>query len=111
MKDPQSRLTRWALRLQPFDYDLVHRQEKEHVALDMLSRWVPVLTDLIATNSDVEYDDADLKNSDDSHCLKLVNLVTQFSAKYPAYRIEDGLLFKYIRCGYSSLCANAIIRN
>lgn len=40
LKDPQGRLARWTMRLQPYDFDLVHRKGKENVVPDLLSRTV-----------------------------------------------------------------------
>lgn len=38
LKDPQGRLARWALRLQPYDFQLIHRKGKENIVPDLLSR-------------------------------------------------------------------------
>jgi len=41
MQDPTNRLGRWAVRIQGFDLDIVHRKGKLHGNVDALSR--PVL--------------------------------------------------------------------
>ncbi|XP_048526006.1 uncharacterized protein LOC125505723, partial [Dendroctonus ponderosae] len=51
-KDPQGRLARWALRLQPYDFKLIHRKGKDHIVPDFLSRSVPVATEGIASVQD-----------------------------------------------------------
>lgn len=38
MKDPNSKLARWSLRLQAYDFELIHRRGKENVVPDALSR-------------------------------------------------------------------------
>lgn len=46
VKDPSSRLMRWRLRLEEYDYDIEYRKGKENQAADALSRLYP-LTDEI----------------------------------------------------------------
>lgn len=41
LKDPQGRLARWAVRLQQYEFKIVHRKGKEHLVPDALSRAVP----------------------------------------------------------------------
>ena len=34
MKDPDGRLARWALKLQPYDYEIIHRPGSQHLNAD-----------------------------------------------------------------------------
>jgi hypothetical protein len=40
LKDPLGRVGRWVMRLQAFDFDIVHRKGKDNVVPDCLSRAV-----------------------------------------------------------------------
>ncbi len=92
LKDPQGRLARWALRLQPYDFTIVHRKGKENVVPDMLSRSVPISLDSVDAVSN------DFRGTTDKWYQKMLISVVENPGKYPAYRVENGLLYKYIKC-------------
>lgn len=54
IKDPSSRLVRWSLRLQAFEFDIVHRKGILHSNVDTLSR--PVLANQLSIQHDPEED-------------------------------------------------------
>lgn len=86
LNSPSGRLARWSVRLQQYDFTIIHRKGKDHVVPDALSRSVPVI-DLIANSV----------STTDQWYLKMYNLVRKFPAKYPAYQIIDNQLCKYVR--------------
>lgn len=47
LKDPQGRLGRWVLRLQPYNCELIHRKDKEHIVPGFLSISSPISTEAI----------------------------------------------------------------
>lgn len=93
LKDPQGRLARWALRLQPYDFELIHRKGKEHIVPDCLYRSVPVIANTVEQPTQ-----DDFSNTTDRWYLNLLQRVKNYPDKYAKYREDNGLLFKYVKC-------------
>lgn len=93
LKDPQGRLARWALRLQPYDFELIHRKGKDHIVPDCLSRAVPISLDT------VEPADAETPlETTDRWFIALRERIEKSPDKYPQFRIGNGKVFKYRKC-------------
>lgn len=92
LRDPLGRLARWALRLQPYTFKLIHRKGKDNIVPDMLSRAVAVDSAEISDPSSL-----------DKWYNNLLKNVSSHPAKYPNWRVSDGRLFKYLEVRYSKL--------
>lgn len=91
LREPTGRLARWAVRLQQFDFEIIHRKGKDHVVPDLLSRTVPEINTVATTNvSDKWYQNM---------CKK----VRDNPLKYSQWRLSENKLYKYVSCPYPKL--------
>lgn len=93
LKDPTGRLARWAVRLQQYNFKIIHRKGKEHVVPDTLSRSVPIL-DSVDTEGSAPVD---------KWYQSMVARIGKAPLKFPNWRIGDGVLYKYVRPSYVEL--------
>lgn len=98
LKEPTGRLARWALRLQQYDFDIIHRKGKEHVVPDLLSRAVPEINTLAIPNNDRL-----LVTSHDRWYNKMINCVRKNPLRFPQWRVENDKLYKYVAERYANL--------
>lgn len=84
LKDPAGRLARWALRLQPYNFKLIHRKGTLNVVPDFLSRTIASLN--------VEADDF----TGDAEYDELLENILNDPNLYPKYRITDNKIFKNV---------------
>lgn len=99
LKDPQGRLARWALRLLPYDYEIIHRKGREHVVPDCLSRSVPVQegtdsSDPAEFACAIDEADETVYNGTDTWYQKMLRNIKRFPESYPLFRVTGGRLFK-----------------
>lgn len=95
MKEPTGRLARWAVQLQQFDYEIIHRKGKFNVVPDFLSRIPPTEEiDLLQTSVnqilDITLDDLD------PYYLKMQKNIARNPNKFPNWRVKDGFVYKNI---------------
>lgn len=85
LRDPAGRLGRWALRLQAYNFTLIHRKGKFNVVPDALSRCVNVIS-------------AGINRAPiDPWYRRLRDKVELEPTRYPQFRVENDTLYKY--CG------------
>lgn len=87
LKDPQGRLARWALRLQTYSYEIVHRPGAQMVVPDALSRAIAVIEIT-----------KEAKEADDQY-TSLEREVIEEPAKHPMYKVHLGNLYKKNQSG------------
>lgn len=87
LSNPTGRLSRWALRLSMFDFEIIHRRGKFHVIPDALSRSVPVAE---INTLGISLDELE------PWYLKMRENINKSPEKYPQWMVKDGYIFKNI---------------
>lgn len=82
LKDPTGRLARWSLRLQQYDFKIVHRPGKHMVVPDTLSRSVPVIEKILMAK--------------DRWMERLIKNIENNPTKFSNFRVSNGRVLKYV---------------
>ena len=93
LQNPTGRLARWAIRLQPYHFQIIHRKGKDHCVPDCLSRAVPFIKDITPQVMSIE---TTTESTTDRWYLKMKEDVSQNPVNYPTWRVENNVLYKYL---------------
>lgn len=84
IKDPTGRLSRWALKLQAYDFELKHRKGRYNVVPDAMSRVYEAMMINFAT----------IENTSDEEYVELREEIRTNPISYPNFRVENNLVYK-----------------
>lgn len=105
LKDPCGRLGRWAVRLQQFDYKIIHRKGKENEGPDALSR-----SPLPRNEEEESVDLITVEQpSEDQWYNSLKSKVENDPELYPSWKIEGEQLFKLVSMGLGPSQWNRVV--
>ncbi|KAG5889154.1 hypothetical protein JTB14_036965 [Gonioctena quinquepunctata] len=93
LKDSARRLARWAVRMQQYDFKIIHRKGKYHVVPDALSRSVPVIDSINEQTGEeeVQYE----------WFLRVRDKVVKNPKEYPSWRYDLGKLYKHVKPAFT----------
>lgn len=89
LQNPSGRLARWSLRLQGYDFEVIHRKGSSHVVPDALSRAV-ALVEITPEDCDQWY-------------IKLRSNIKRSPEKYPKWSVRGDRLYKFVHFGVPTL--------
>ncbi|OXU22188.1 hypothetical protein TSAR_013652 [Trichomalopsis sarcophagae] len=91
LKHPNGKLGRWSLRVQSYDFDIVHHKVKDNVVPDALSRMYETDGDETAAIASLSVDES-IK---DPWYSKKAKQVVEDPTVYPFWKITGGRLYHY----------------
>lgn len=95
LKDPTGRLGRWSIKLQMYDFKVVHSKGRDLALPDMLSRTVPVINAV-----------EPCLDTKDKWYKRMLMGVEKNPLKFLNWRLQGGKLFKCTKQDYSDLARN-----
>lgn len=107
IKDPVGRIARWAIRLQQYDFDVVHRAGKNNVVPDALSRSVPIID---THENPVDSIDTPSEQIKDKWYINQFRQVQNHPEKFPLWMIENDILYKRAKLRYPELAQTLWLR-
>lgn len=106
LKNPTGRLGRWALRLQQFDFEIVHRPGKEHLVPDCLSRIIPE-HEINEIGIGIELSNIQTVSiKTDKWYENMCEKVYKNPLHFPNWRVCDGKLYKHVSDHFSNFPDN-----
>lgn len=96
LKDPSGRLARWCLRLQQYDFEVVHRRGRDNVVPDALSRSVPAVDELATAGPLFP----DLK---DGWYSNMIERISGRPLGFPQWRVSNGTIYHRMKNAYPGL--------
>ncbi|CAH2207843.1 jg25813 [Pararge aegeria aegeria] len=90
MKDPHGRLGRWAMKLQQFNFDIIHRPGRSNVVPDALSRSINTLVGIEEINLQILD-----SHKDEWYTSKIAKIQSGQNSSHD-WQIRDGILYKKI---------------
>lgn len=96
LKDPSGRLARWSVKLQQYDFDIVHRRGKDNVVPDALSRSVPVVN-LLSSSAKL------FEGYEDGWYRKMISNISQRPLNFPQWRVDEGVIYRKTRVSFPGL--------
>lgn len=97
LREPTGRLARWVMRLQQFDFEVIHRKGKDHIIPDVLSRSVPEVTavdPVVPPNHEHRHD---------KWYEGILKKVSDDPLRFSQWRLQNDMLYKYVSCSYPLL--------
>lgn len=105
LQQPTGRLCRWAVKLQQYDFEIIHRKGKEHIVPDTLSRSVPLIDEIMVStpSSEIRILPVADNNPVDRWYGHMIKRVSQRPITFSNWKVENNVLYKHVKGDYPEL--------